>query len=182
MQNNYSQDLPNDNSWEIHSIVFYDIPEIMHIANECDLSYWSRESYKNEIKNELNTNLKLTSKSKIVGFIISRLIMLEPYDNNFENSKNSNFSGASPMEYETEILNFAVASGFQRRGCGQRLYDGFQLKLKRSNVKTVWLEVRKSNNKAINFYKKQNFQIKYERKNFYASPVENALVMQKFID
>ena len=40
------------------------------------------------------------------------------------------------------------------------------------------LEVRKSNDPAINFYLKFNFKIAGERKNYYSNPIEDAYVME----
>jgi ribosomal-protein-alanine N-acetyltransferase len=51
-----------------------------------------------------------------------------------------------------------------------------QTALSRS-VQTVWLEVRASNAAAIEFYNSFGFSQVSRRKNFYAAPVEDALVM-----
>ena len=40
------------------------------------------------------------------------------------------------------------------------------------------LEVRKSNDPAINFYLKFKFKISGERKNYYSNPIEDAYVME----
>ena len=49
---------------------------------------------------------------------------------------------------------------------------------RRRKAEKVVLEVRKSNNPAINFYLKFNFKIAGERKNYYSNPVEDAYVME----
>ena len=48
----------------------------------------------------------------------------------------------------------------------------------RRNARKVLLEVRKSNNPAINFYLKFNFKITGDRKNYYSNPIEDAYVME----
>ena len=50
------------------------------------------------------------------------------------------------------------------------------------NVVTYFLEVRKSNEAAVNLYKKMGYVQIGVRKNFYEKPVEDALVMSKTID
>ena len=48
------------------------------------------------------------------------------------------------------------------------------------NEYTILLEVRESNNIAINLYKKFNFREICIRENYYKFPVENAIIMKKF--
>jgi ribosomal-protein-alanine N-acetyltransferase len=48
----------------------------------------------------------------------------------------------------------------------------------RRKAAKIILEVRKSNNPAINFYLKFNFTIAGERKNYYSNPIEDAYVME----
>ena len=48
-------------------------------------------------------------------------------------------------------------------------------------VKEVFLEVRKSNLEAINFYKKYNFKQIGVRKDYYKDPIENALVFGLYL-
>jgi ribosomal-protein-alanine N-acetyltransferase len=48
----------------------------------------------------------------------------------------------------------------------------------RRKARKVILEVRKSNNPAINFYLKFEFRIAGERKNYYSNPIEDAYVME----
>ena len=48
----------------------------------------------------------------------------------------------------------------------------------RRKASKVVLEVRKTNNPAINFYLKFKFKIGGERKNYYSNPVEDAYVME----
>lgn len=53
------------------------------------------------------------------------------------------------------ILNLAVHPGFRRMKIGSRLLQEATITL---NVEEVWLEVRKSNRAAINFYLKSGFK------------------------
>ena len=48
----------------------------------------------------------------------------------------------------------------------------------RRHARKVVLEVRKSNNPAINFYLGFDFRIAGERRNYYSNPVEDAYVME----
>ena len=70
-----------------------------------------------------------------------------------------------------EILAIATIEEYRNKGIAQELLD----KIK---TKDIFLEVRKSNEKAINFYKKNNFKEISIRKNYYSEPTENAIIMK----
>ena len=66
---------------------------------------------------------------------------------------------------EFEIINFAVAPLFQRKGRGKLILESF---LKQIPINSsVFLEVKKSNAAAINLYNSTGFQIINIRYNYY---------------
>lgn len=73
---------------------------------------------------------------------------------------------------EHEVLNFVVREEKRREGIGDKLI--LEL-IKRA--KCIYLDVRKSNLPAISIYSKHGFIINGERKNFYANPTEDAVLM-----
>ena len=70
-----------------------------------------------------------------------------------------------------EILAIATIEEYRNKGIAQELLD----KIK---TKNIFLEVRESNQMAINFYKKNNFKEIRIRKNYYSEPTENAIIMK----
>lgn len=70
-----------------------------------------------------------------------------------------------------EILAIATVEEYRNEGIAQELLD----KIK---TKDIFLEVRESNQTAINFYKKNNFKEISIRKNYYSEPTENAIIMK----
>ena len=70
-----------------------------------------------------------------------------------------------------EILAIATVKEYRNKGIAQELLD----KIK---TKDIFLEVRESNQTAINFYKKNNFKEISIRKNYYSEPTENAIIMK----
>ncbi len=70
-----------------------------------------------------------------------------------------------------EILAIATVEEYRNKGIAQELLD----KIK---TKDIFLEVRKSNEKAINFYKKNNFKQISIRKGYYSDPTEDAVIMK----
>ena len=70
-----------------------------------------------------------------------------------------------------EILVIATVKEYRNKGIAQELLD----KIK---TKDIFLEVRESNQVAINFYKKNKFNQISIRKNYYSEPNENAIIMK----
>ena len=70
-----------------------------------------------------------------------------------------------------EILAIATVEEYRNKSIAQELLD----KIK---TKDIFLEVRESNQTAINFYKKNNFKEIRIRKNYYSEPTENAIIMK----
>ena len=70
-----------------------------------------------------------------------------------------------------EILAIATIEEYRNKGIAQKL-------LNKIKIKNIFLEVRESNQTAINFYKKNNFKEISIRKNYYSEPTENAIIMK----
>ena len=70
-----------------------------------------------------------------------------------------------------EIIAIATIEKYRNKGIAQELLD----KIK---TKDIFLEVRESNQVAINFYKKNKFKEISVRKNYYSEPNENAIIMK----
>ena len=70
-----------------------------------------------------------------------------------------------------EILAIATIEEYRNKGIAQEL-------LAKIRIKNIFLEVRESNQTAINFYKKNNFKEISIRKNYYSEPTENAIIMK----
>ena len=70
-----------------------------------------------------------------------------------------------------EILAIATVKEYRNKGIAQELLD----KIK---TKDIFLEVRESNQIAINFYKKNDFKQISIRKGYYSDPTEDAIIMK----
>ncbi len=136
-----------------------DVVEVKKMEAEYKLSPWSIEDYCNEIKRTDSISLVAKVNKKIVGFIIARLIMSEN------------------TSYEIEIYNICVAGRHRRNSIGKSFIEK-ATKTSKQNIKSIWLDVRKSNESALSFYRKLNFKIIYTRKDFYRNPTEDGLVLK----
>ena len=78
--------------------------------------------------------------------------------------------------FEAEVLQIAVKQAYQGQGIAPALFAILP------TDKEVFLEVRKSNQRAQAFYKKEKMAVIAERKAYYHSPVEDAIIMKREID
>jgi len=138
-----------------------DIDRIIDIERSWHhLSHWSVDSYYRLLNDDSFTSSFVAEidddvRSRIVGFVI--------------------FHIAADV---SEIYNIAVESSHARSGIGWALMSAAIQESSRRKAEKVILEVRKSNNPAINFYLKFEFKIAGERKNYYSNPIEDAYVME----
>lgn len=140
--------------------------EILQIQAATGLSFWSKNDYLNELERADSVfKIAQNTDKKIIGFALVRLLV---------GDSNSSFDSA-------EILNIAVRRSFQKQGVGQMIFNEILRELESKKIAEIWLEVRESNAEAIAFYQKNGFEMRFERKNYYQNPVENALIFQRLI-
>jgi ribosomal-protein-alanine N-acetyltransferase len=83
----------------------------------------------------------------------------------------------SPISSEAHILSISVRNEMQSKGIGTLLLKSMLDQCKVMNYKKIFLEVRVSNEKAINFYEKFGFSKDAIRNNYYTNNSEDALLM-----
>ena len=81
----------------------------------------------------------------------------------------------------SHIMIIAIHPNFQRKGIGSKLLNYCEEVLKNYLVKKVRLEVRTSNDIAINFYKKHGFEVADSLSNYY-NDSSDAYLMVKNIE
>ena len=83
------------------------------------------------------------------------------------------------MGDEGELLQIAVDKSVRRRGVADALMEAALGFSSEHSLKSMFLEVRVSNEAAIALYTKHCFQTVRRRKDYYTNPVEDAVVMAK---
>jgi ribosomal-protein-alanine acetyltransferase len=83
---------------------------------------------------------------------------------------------------ECELCNLVVLPEYVSKRVGYSLLQACVEVAQRFKIPRILLEVRQSNNRAIEFYKKNGFRITSERKNYYLNPNENAWVMERDVE
>ena len=81
------------------------------------------------------------------------------------------------MVPDAEILNIAVDHNYRRQGIGEMLFDTLIAFGDKEDVSDFFLEVRESNEPAIELYRKKGLEVIGKRKDYYQMPVEDAVLM-----
>ena len=76
-----------------------------------------------------------------------------------------------------DIANVAVRAEYRRKKIGSALVEELIRRAKERGVRSLFLEVRKSNTAAIALYTGFGFAPVGERKRYYHDPVEDAVIM-----
>jgi ribosomal-protein-alanine N-acetyltransferase len=86
------------------------------------------------------------------------------------------------LDDEIELHKIAVAGDRQRRGYGRQLLD-FTIGRARSwNCRLIALEVRAGNAAAVGLYEQAGFRRVGRRRDYYSSPLEDALLFRLDLD
>jgi ribosomal-protein-alanine N-acetyltransferase len=139
-----------------------DIPSLEKLEGETHLSFWGAENYRRFLQDFpeyfgcKSALIKDDGLRELVGFYLARSL--------FEN---------------LEILKVGVYPAYQRQGIGTQLMESAYAEGIRRGCRRCFLEVRKSNDSAIQFYFLHKFKIAGTRLNYYSDPIEDARIMEK---
>lgn len=117
--------------------------------------HWSRESFFNELSNEL-------------------AMYYSAFD---ENGTLVGYAGSWHILEEAHLTNIAVSPDCRRKKVGEALLARVIKDCIAEGVKYLTLEVRVSNSPAINLYEKYGFKSLGTRKGYYQNNNEDALIM-----
>jgi len=132
------------------------IDRILEIENEAFAPPWTHGTLLSELYRKDSFFAAAVENDRILGFVILRR-----------------------MQDEGELLQIAVDQTERQRGIAGLLMTAALNDAIKNAVRTVFLEVRKSNNAAISLYGKHGFVFVRRRKDYYCNPMEDALIMQR---
>ena len=132
---------------------FSDLEEAYKIELEVNPSPWKYETFLSSFEVG-HKGLICKNYNQMIGFIIF-----------------------SPISPEAHILSISVRNEMQSKGIGTLLLKSMLDQCKVMNYKKIFLEVRVSNLRAINFYEKFGFSKDAIRNNYYTDNSEDALLM-----
>jgi ribosomal-protein-alanine N-acetyltransferase len=131
-----------------------DVNAILAIQSVCpEIAQWTAWDYARVARGEM-AGWVAEENEAVVGFLVARRILSD-----------------------IEILNFAVRPDARKRGTGTALLREAFAWGKTFAAEKALLEVRASNLTALHFYERHGFEVTARRKNYYAAPIEDALVL-----
>ena len=137
-----------------------DLDRVAQIEKENFSTPWSRKSFSDFLKREgvyfLVAESTEAGETEICGYI-----------------------GAYGIPDEGDITNVSVQKGYRRAGIGRLLVDELIRRTLAAGITRIFLEVRESNETAIRLYEHAGFVRTGLRKNYYTSPVEDAIIMMR---
>ena len=128
-----------------HFATLDDLPTILEIEQAAHFHPWPESVLRRYLSKE-NTCWVLEDKQKIVAYAVNTLIV-----------------------GEAELLMIAVAPKQQGRGYGRQLMTAIYQYLQSQQAEQWFLDVRESNEKAINLYESMGFSQAGVRTNYYTS-------------
>ena len=133
------------------------IPEIEKIEKSCFSMPWTAEQILSQLKDGTHEFLAaLDDAGRVLGYVGMMTVLDEGY-----------------------IANVAVDPAFRRQGIGDLLIGRLTEIASQRGLSFVTLEVRAGNRPAIALYEKHGFSPVGLRRNYYAFPREDALLMTK---
>jgi len=136
------------------------IPFLEALEGSADLPFWGADNYRRFLE----------EFSEYFGFYLIH---------ETDEKRLIGFSLARAMFEDMELLKIGVTPEFQRRGFGTQLQDVTLAEGRMRGAARCFLEVRKSNQKAIRFYSASGFQITGARLTYYSNPIEDAWIMER---
>ena len=132
---------------------------IAEIEKLCFSDPWSINSISTELDNRLSLWYVAMDGDTLAGYVGSQTVL-----------------GSADM------MNLAVHPDYRRQGIGMGLICALVDGLVQKGAKCLLLEVRESNQPAIDLYEKMGFYKVGRRPGYYRNPKEAACIMRKELD
>ena len=135
------------------------IESLTELENECFTVPWSKELFKNDLKNNNAFYILAIANDKVVAY-----------------------GGMYSVLDEADITNIAVHPLYRKQGIASTILNKMFEYCINKNISKIMLEVRESNINALNLYKNNGFKIVGERKKYYSDNGETAILMTKYME
>ncbi len=135
------------------------IDDISELEKLCFSMPWTREQLEAQMTNHMHVFLAAQDgDGRAVGYVGLMHVLDEGY-----------------------ISNVAVSPAHRREGIGDMLLDALRERAEEKKLAFLTLEVRQSNEPAKSLYKKHGYVEVGLRRNYYAKPTEDAVLMTLFL-
>ena len=133
-----------------------DLERIFQIEQSIFSPFWSKEILKNEMERENSFFLIACEDDVVCGYAVMDHVL-----------------------DEGSLLKIATAIDKREKGIATFLLNELIKIANDEKLSFITLEVRESNKKALSIYEKAGFKKAGVRKNYYKTPLENALILTK---
>ena len=135
---------------------YKDLEQIVKIEQDTNEHPWSLNNFKSSL-DAGNSSIVLKKENIILGYAFFSIVATDSH-----------------------LLNIAVSRNYQGKGYGRKILEKVILQSSVLGATVIFLEVRISNHRAINFYEKFGFKRDAIRYEYYeGTPKEDALLMSK---
>ena len=132
------------------------VAAVAELEKACFSAPWSEASVREELTNPLSLWLVSLVDGQVAGYVGSQTVL-----------------------DEADMMNLAVASQHRRQGIARQLVEALGDALRAQGVQSLTLEVRASNEAAIQLYRSLCFTQVGRRPRYYTKPTEDALILRK---
>lgn len=143
---------------QISNMTLDDLNSISNILLSDFDDFWSYNVFKSELENENSKYLVIKNGNEIIGF-----------------------SGIWIAIDEAHITNIVIKKTYRNQGYGTILLKNLIELTSSLGLKSMTLEVRKSNTHAIKLYEKFEFRNLGIRKNYYNNTEDAIIMTKKFV-
>ncbi len=131
-----------------------DIEAAAEIEKACFSESWSESLLRSGLSSSLDSYLVYQEDEQVLGYCVLRV-----------------------LGDEGELQRIAVLPQVQGRGIARKLMDALVSAARLKGAREISLEVRESNQRAINLYESYGFRQEAVRRGYYRNPAEDALIM-----
>src|SRR5690606_29917439 len=132
-----------------------DLADLCEIEQACFSRPWHAQSLRDLLESDHAVVLVARAGPQVVGYL-----------------------GAWVVAGECEIMNVGVLPAWRRQGVASALFARLFAEASARQAESVFLEVRASNLAALALYQKLGFAAVGRRKNYYETPVEDAVILK----
>lgn len=132
---------------EFKKLDINDLSTIMSIERDAFILPWSAAMMRDSLL-AAHTNVYglFSEEGDMIGFVVFSIVL-----------------------DEAELLSMAISPEYQNQGYGRILLEYVIKHVKKKRADSIFLEVRRSNTRALSLYQKEGFHIIGERKQYYPS-------------
>ena len=135
-----------------------DLPQVMELEQTCYSTPWSETTFRGLLRRNDCDLLVAMADAELLGYAV-----------------------VWSVADQGELGNLATTPMRRRQGVGRKLLEAAIDAAERRGVRELFLEVRISNHVARALYDAYGFREVGRRRNYYAAPVEDALVLCKHL-